>query len=105
MTKEQQIEELTMLLFNEAENYCYADGEISLNMLAETLYNAGYRKVPENERFVNNMKNVLEIEKENAVKAFAEHLKKYAIKTNSPEWGLMEFVEVRDIDKLLLTNY
>lgn len=152
MSKEQQIEELTMLLFNKAENYCNADGEIIPNMLADTLYNAGYRKVPKgsfvcseseanldievcnncgmqqanelferdkeidrlkvvNERFVNNMKNVLiknilmktalEIEKENAVKEFAEHLKKYAIKANSPAWGLMKFVEVSDIDKLL----
>lgn len=58
-----------------------------------------------NERFASNMKNVLEIEKENAVKAFAEHLKKYAIKTNSPAWGLIEFVKVSDIDKLLLTDY
>lgn len=58
-----------------------------------------------NERFVSNMKNALEIEKENAVKEFAEHLKKYAIKTNSPAWGLIEFVEVSDIDKLLLTDY
>lgn len=55
----------------------------------------------ENERFVINMKNALEIEKENAVKEFAEHLKKYAIKTNSPAWGLIEFVEVSDIDGLL----
>lgn len=37
----------------------------------------------------------------NAVKEFAEHLKKYAIKTNSPAWGLIEFVEVSDIDRLL----
>lgn len=37
----------------------------------------------------------------NAVREFAEHLKKYAIKTNSPAWGLMEFVEVSDIDRLL----
>lgn len=59
----------------------------------------------ENARFVINMKNVLEIEKENAVKKFAEHLKKYAIKINSPGWGLIEFVEVGDIDKLLLTDY
>ena len=46
MTKEQQIEELTMLLFNKAENYCNADGEIIPNMIADTLYDAGYRKVP-----------------------------------------------------------
>lgn len=59
----------------------------------------------ENGRFVIKMKNALAIEKENAVKEFAEHLKKYAIKINSPAWGLMEFVEVSDIDKLLLTNY
>lgn len=37
----------------------------------------------------------------NAIKEFAEHLKKYAIKTNSPAWGLIEFVEVSDIDRLL----
>lgn len=36
-----------------------------------------------------------------AVKEFAEHLKKYAIKTNSAAWGLIEFVEVSDIDRLL----
>lgn len=30
----------------------------------------------ENERFVNNMKNVLEIEKRNAVKEFAEKIER-----------------------------
>lgn len=79
MTKEQQIEELTMLLFNKAGNYCNADSEIIPNMLADTLYNAGYRKVPENERFVSNMKNVLEIEKKNAVKESAKKVKEQFI--------------------------
>lgn len=40
-------------------------------------------------------------QRKQAVKEFAEHLKKYAIKTNSPAWGLIEFVEVSDIDRLL----
>lgn len=110
MSKEQQIEEIMLTIpqkivaYNGDPKGQHLYGEQRLQ-IAEALYNAGYRKVPENERFVINMKNALEIEKENAVKAFAEHLKKYAIKTNSPAWGLIEFVEVSDIDKLLLTNY
>ena len=39
----------------------------------------------ENERFENNMKSVLEIEKKNAVKEFAEELKVKAIKLNELE--------------------
>lgn len=158
MNKEQQIEEIMLTIpqkivaYNGDPKGQHLYGEQRLQ-IAEVLYNAGYRKVPdgavilspeerdeemkaynedrkerenellaiqmacfsaqveverlkaENERFVSNMENVLEIEKENAVKEFAEHLKKYAIKTNSPAWGLIEFVEVSDIDKLLLTDY
>lgn len=158
MNKEQQIEEIMLTIpqkivaYNGDPKGQHLYGEQRLQ-IAEVLYNAGYRKVPdgavilspeerdeemkaynedrkerenellaiqmacfsaqveverlkaENERFVSNMENVLKIEKENAVKEFAEHLKKYAIKTNSPAWGLIEFVEVSDIDKLLLTDY
>lgn len=40
-------------------------------------------------------------ERNAGARKFAEHLKKYAIKTNSPAWGLIDFVEVSDIDRLL----
>ena len=45
--------------------------------ISKALYNAGYRKtLPNTELFTQNMKNVLEIEKKQAVKEFAEKLKK-----------------------------
>lgn len=45
--------------------------------ISKALYNAGYRKtLPNTELFTQNMKNVLEIEKNQAVKEFAEKLKK-----------------------------
>nr|DAG38858.1 MAG TPA: hypothetical protein [Caudoviricetes sp.] len=80
MTKEQQIEELTKLIQTKEMHPCgddipCADCYCACKGMAEMIYNAGYRKVPENERFVNNMKNVLEIEKKNAVKEFAERVK------------------------------
>lgn len=43
--------------------------------IAEALYNAGYRNTFTSD-FASNMKSVLEIEKKNAVKEFAEKLKK-----------------------------
>lgn len=53
------------------------------------------------EQFERNMKNVLEIEKKNAVKEFAEKLKANSVETKSPEWGFMDFVDVNEIDELL----
>lgn len=106
--------------------YCVCKG------MAEMIYNAGYRKVPkyavilspeerdeemkayneervefdrlkaENERFVSNMKNVLEIEKKNAVKEFARKVKKCSYCDNDfmdGKWHRYVFVD--DIDKLL----
>jgi hypothetical protein len=53
------------------------------------------------EQFERNMKNVLEIEKKQAVKEFAEKLKANSVETKSPEWGFMNFVDVNEIDELL----
>lgn len=50
---------------------------------------------------INDLENALLIERKQVVKEFAEKLKKYSIKTKSPEWGSMEFVELNDIDDLL----
>ena len=97
MTKKEQIEEMAKAIpkvIDHDNNECFIIGD-SIH-IAKTLYNAGYRKVDldneaakeiallkselkkeldEHEAFVNNMKNVLEIEKKNAVKEFAEKLK------------------------------
>jgi|GEM_PF-6675898 predicted RNase H-like nuclease (RuvC/YqgF family) len=54
-----------------------------------------------NERFESNMKSVLEIEKKNAVKEFAEKLKENSIEINSRDFGFMDFVGVDAIDELL----
>lgn len=55
------------------------------------------------ERFLKNMKNVLEIEKRNTVKEFAEKLKTKAFdKDMFNDWaGATYIVLVREIDKLL----
>lgn len=55
------------------------------------------------ERFLKNMKNVLEIEKKQAVKEFAEKLKMKAFdKDMFNDWaGATYVVLVREIDKLL----
>ena len=55
------------------------------------------------ERFLKNMKNVLEIEKRQAVKEFAEKLKMKAFdKDMFNDWaGATYVVLVREIDKLL----
>lgn len=70
MNKEQQIVEFQ----NDIIDNLFNGGTYKL---AESLYNAGYRKtLPNTELFTQNMKNVLEIEKKQAVKEFAEKLKK-----------------------------
>ena len=55
------------------------------------------------DRFIRNMKNVLEIEKRQAVKEFAEKLKMKAFDKNMfNDWaGAMYVVLVREIDELL----
>ena len=69
------------------------------NASAETI-----QKLSEtNKRFASNMKSVLEIEKKNAVKEFAEKLKMKAFnKDMFNDWaGATYVVLVREIDKLL----
>lgn len=100
MNKEQQIEEFQ----NNIIDNLFDGGTYKL---AEALYNAGYRKtLPNTELFTQNMKNVLEIEKKQAVKEFAKKLQKelpcrdYTFNGNTYSMILtssMKFV----IDKLL----
>lgn len=102
MTKKEQIEEMAKAIpkvIDHDNNECFIIGD-SIH-IAKTLYNAGYRKVDldneaakeiallkselkkeldEHEAFVNNMKNVLEIEKKNAVREFVEQFKEKARK-------------------------
>ena len=51
--------------------------------------------------YESNIKSVLEVEKKNAVKEFAEKLKKNSIEINSRDFGFMDFVGVDAIDELL----
>lgn len=77
MNKEKEIKDICKLIcatcaqFDGCAINCKAHRDT-----AEALYNAGYRKTLSNtELFTQNMKNVLEIEKKQAVKEFAEKLK------------------------------
>ena len=80
MNKEQQIEEVS-------ETYEDIKEELEIGT----------------ERFLKNMKNVLEIEKRQAVKEFAEKLKRKAFdKDMFNDWaGATYVVLVREIDELL----
>lgn len=80
MDKEQQIEEVS-------ETYEDINEELEIGT----------------ERFLKNMKNVLEIEKRQAVKEFAEKLKRKAFdKDMFNDWaGATYVVLVREIDELL----
>lgn len=80
--RKKEIEKMTMLLFNEAGNYCNADGEICPKILAEVLFNAGYRKtfisaselVDNAKRHIKEMPIIIKSELRN----FANLLKAYA---------------------------
>ena len=79
MNKEKEIKDICKLIcatcaqFDGCAINCKAHRDT-----AEALYNAGYRKtLPNTELFTQNMKNVLEIEKKQAVKEFVEKLKEY----------------------------
>ncbi len=103
MNKEQEIKDICKLIcatcaqFDGCAINCKAHRDT-----AEALYNAGYRKtLPNTELFTQNMKNVLEIEKNQAVKEFAEKLKENSIEINSRDFGFMDFVGVDAIDELL----
>lgn len=127
MTKKEQIEEMAKTLCGDycedeaAEcKYCLKS-PCDIEYFAVKLYNAGYRKInpdddatkeiallkselkkelEEHEAFVNNMKNVLEIEKENAVKEFAEKLKK-VIHERDYVRGYAEIGMIEEVDELL----
>ena len=150
MNKDKEIKKMLTIIGNVKPFY--------VETIAEALYNAGYRKVPDgaviltpeerdeelkacnekqakleaeierlkadnealqmwnnisaetiqklsetNKRFESNMKSVLEIEKKNAVKEFAERVKAKAFdKDMFNDWaGATYVVLVREIDKLL----
>ena len=85
---EREMQELKEIIENGRINLLPAE------RVAENILAAGYRKVDEREkeiekRFENNMKAVLEIEKKQAVKEFAEKLKaritKFIWRHNIPE--------------------
>ena len=96
MNKEQQIEKDRLIQIEEIDELIREKfhGQVAYRMdiskyggfngytplctydISKALYNAGYRKtLPNTELFTQNMKNVLEIEKNQAVKEFAEKLK------------------------------
>lgn len=91
MNKEQQIEEIEQFIYDYVDSkqtekvYLFSSRVIEFVKLvkpfthnkgiAEALYNAGYRKTFTSD-FASNMKSVIEIEKKNAVKEFAEKLQK-----------------------------
>ena len=98
MNKEQQIEKDRLIQIEEIDELIRekVHGQVAYRMdiskyggfngytplctydISKALYNAGYRKtLPNTELFTQNMKNVLEIEKKQAVKEFAEKLKEY----------------------------
>lgn len=121
MTKKEQIEEIAKAIPKGVDydnNECYIIGD-SIH-IAKTLYKAGYRKVSldndaakeiallkselkkeleEHEAFVNNMKNVLEIEKKNAVREFVERIKSKM--HNLDEGEASAYFLESDIDELL----
>lgn len=111
MTKKEQIEEMAFIALKNTLSYTCAK-QIAINF-----YNAGYRKkacnekqaeleaelkkeLEEHEAFVKNMKNVLEIEKKNAVREFAEKLKN-VIHERDYVQGYAEIGLIEEIDELL----
>lgn len=144
MNKEQQKDEIILAVkqaFNDnaeptpfVREYIELDGndiDHIAEQTAETLYNAGYRKIPETAvvisgedrdeemRACNEERAELEAEIERlekvikdkdeicfdckkTVKDFAKKLKdNYSIEANNPAWGYMKFIEVNAIDELL----
>ena len=125
MNKEQQIEKDRLIQIEEIDELIREKfhGQVAYRMdiskyggfngytplctydISKALYNAGYRKtLPNTELFTQNMKNVLEIEKNQAVKEFAEKLKEKfdgydATSYNGYEEGFHDLQE--EIDELL----
>ena len=97
MNKEQQIKKMSTIIGNVKPFY--------VETIAETLYNAGYRKVPDGAVILTPEERDEELkgEKRNEVKEFAEKLKMKAFdKDMFNDWaGATYVVLVREIDKLL----
>lgn len=83
--KEQQIEEMSQDFIK-----LQITTRQGVEAFAKQLYDMGYRKETQ---FTQNMKNVLEIEKKNAVKEFAEKLKEKAHKGASRDAITYKFIE------------
>ncbi len=98
MNKEQQIEEIANITYDKIKMNFGA----KFKDIAEAIYNAGYRKIDENCAVIT--KDDLNLYQRQAVKEFAERLKKDPRINN---YGL-EFVALVDIDaelKALLKEY
>lgn len=121
MNKEQQIEKDRLIQIEEIDELIREKfhGQVAYRMdiskyggfngytplctydISKALYNAGYRKtLPNTELFTQNMKNVLEIEKNQAVKEFAEKLKEIIHKCDYVV-GYAEIALCTEIDELL----
>ena len=125
MNKEQQIEKDRLIQIEEIDELIREKfhGQVAYRMdiskyggfngytplytydISKALYYAGYRKtLPNTELFTQNMKNVLEIEKNQAVKEFAEKLK---MKVHNYYPSIDSYctskhvILVKDIDELL----
>lgn len=126
MNKEQQIEKDRLIQIEEIDELIREKfhGQVAYRMdigkyggfngytqlytydISKSLYNAGYRKtLPNTELFTQNMKNVLEIEKKNAVKEFAERVKAHAERCY--DWAVAKIVsaEVDNVLDVLLKEY
>lgn len=91
--KEQQIEEMSQDFIK-----LQITTRQGVEAFAKQLYDMGYRKETQ---FTQNMKNVLEIEKKNAVKEFAEKLKAKYGKSCSEYYPILIEITSDDIDELL----
>lgn len=114
MNKEQQIEKDRLIQIEEIDELIREKfhGQVAYRMdigkyggfngytplctydISKALYNAGYRKtLPNTELFTQNMKNVLEIEKKQAVKEFVEKFKEKSRKGAFRDPVTYKFIE------------
>ena len=122
MTKQEQIEEMAVIgcvrnpqahTTEECLKCEFSDGCCNAYRHAEKLYNAGYKKLPEDaiiltkEEYIDLSQNYVKEQKEQAVKEFAEKLKEllrndYNIKPSGFTGGFIDERRVFEyIDKLL----
>ena len=102
MTKQEQIDEMATAIMNYADKYAWGLIAFECENLAIVLHNLGYRKIDDDCAVIT--KDELKLYKRQAVKEFAERLKKDPRINN---YGI-EFVALVDIDaelKSLLKEY